>query len=240
MMSECKSIVIEEITAFLDRFFAVDRFPASERGGVYLPSPCSVRRLGLALEPGIQLQKWVSNQRLDALFLHRPWKLEAKLLPADIGVISYHLPFDECLTMGYNTRLAQVLSMSDLEVLGEKENRPIGMIGKIPTQSFGCLCNSVTQVFGGQEQVLTAIHTDVTRIAVVGANTDALVREAATRGADVYITGQFRQPAIEAMRGTKIEAIAIGHRRSEAWGLRTLAGLLQERWYSLEVIVFPE
>ena len=236
MTSECNSIVIEDIVEFLNGVFAVELFAASERGGVYLPSPRPVRRLGLALEPGMQLQEWVRGQGLDALFLHRPWKLKAGQIPPDIGVISYHLPFDECLTMGFNFRLAQVLNMYSLEVLGEKDNRAIGMLGEIPTQSFTDLCSCVTQIFGGQEQIYLAAKTDVKRIAVVGAMTDLLVREAAARGSDVYITGQFRQPALEAMRASKMGAIAIGHHRSEVWGLRALAGLLRERWFCLEVI----
>lgn len=238
MKFEYNLILIEEIAEFLNCFFAVERFAASERGGVYLPSPRPVKRLGLALEPGLQLQEWVNAQQIDALFLHRPWKLEIGQIAPEIGVISYHLPFDECLTMGFNFRLAQILHMSGLEILGEKENRAIGMVGEIPTQSFRRLCGCVTQVFGGQEQVHPPVNSDVTRIAVVGAMTDALVREAATRRTDVYITGQFRQPALEAMRESKMGAIAIGHLRSEVWGLRTLAGVLQERWLGLEVVTF--
>jgi putative NIF3 family GTP cyclohydrolase 1 type 2 len=230
-------IFLEEIAEFLNRFFAVERFPEVEKGGIYLPSSRSIKRLGLALEPWAQLQEWAIAQNLDALFLHRPWKLQPGQLPANIGVISYHLPFDECLTIGFNHRFAQVLNISKLEVLGEKENRAIGMLGEIPTQSFESLCSSVSQVFGGTEQVRTAVRREVKRVAVVGAMTDLLVREAAARGADVYITGQLRQPAEEAMRETQIGAIAIGHRRSEVWGLRALAGVLQERWLRLEVVL---
>ncbi|WP_392407718.1 Nif3-like dinuclear metal center hexameric protein [Chlorogloeopsis fritschii PCC 9212] len=208
-----------------------------EKGGIYLPSSRSIRRLGLALEPETQLQEWAIAQNLDALFLHRPWKLQPGQLPPDIGVISYHLPFDERLTIGFNPRLAQVLNMSGLEVLGEKENRAIGMLGEIPTQSFESLCSCVSQVFGGTEQVRTTVCEKVKRVAVVGAMTDLLVREAAERGADIYITGQLRQPAEEAIQETQIGAIAVGHHRSEVWGLRALAGVLQERWLRLEVVL---
>lgn len=75
------------------------------------------------------------------------------------------------------------------------------------------------------------------RVAVVGAMTDALVREAADRGAQIYVTGQYRQPAREAVRETGIGVIAVGHRRSEIWGLRALAGVIRERWSMIEVIV---
>ncbi|WP_017315484.1 Nif3-like dinuclear metal center hexameric protein [Mastigocladopsis repens] len=236
MTTGSKLILLEEIAEFFDHFFAIESYTQEERGGVYLPSTRPVRRLGLILEPWAQLHQWVSTQHLDALFLHRPWKLEPGQLAPDIGVISYHLPFDERLTLSFNPRLAEVLGMSGLEVLGKKDSRAIGMIGEIPTQSFARLCHCVNQIFGGYEHVRAAECTEVTRIAVVGAMTDSLVREAATRGADVYITGQLRKPAEPALLETKIGAIAVGHGRGEVWGLQSLAGVLRARWSTLEVV----
>ncbi|MDF5725114.1 MAG: Nif3-like dinuclear metal center hexameric protein [Rhizonema sp. PD37] len=238
MTTECNLIQLEDIAEFLDRFFAVDRFPQEERGGVYLPSSRPVKRLGLALEPWTQLLEWAKARNLDALFLHRPWKLEEGQLAPDVGVISYHLAFDERLTISFNPRLAEVLGMYCLEVLGEKDGREIGMIGEIPTSLFASLCRCVNQIFDGNEQVHAENCTEVTRIAVVGAMTDALVREAAQRGANVYITGQLRQPAIQAMQETNMAVIAVGHRRSEVWGLRSLAGVLRERWSELEITIY--
>ncbi|NMG08629.1 Nif3-like dinuclear metal center hexameric protein [Brasilonema sp. UFV-L1] len=240
MITESNLILLQQITEFLDQFFAVEQYSQEERGGVYLPSTRFVRRLGLVLEPWAQLQEWVSTQDIDALFLHRPWKLEPGQLAPDIGVISYHLPFDERLTFSFNPRLAQVLGMSGLEVLGNKNGRAIGMIGDLPTQSFVRLCDCVNQIFGGYEQVHqvhAAQNPEVTRVAVVGAMTDSLVHEAATRGANIYITGQLRQPAEQALLETKIGLISVGHHRGEAWGLRALTGVLRERWSNLEVIV---
>jgi putative NIF3 family GTP cyclohydrolase 1 type 2 len=237
MTTHSNSILLDELAEFLDQFFAVERYSQEERGGVYLPSTRPIKRLGLVLEPWAQLQEWVSTQHLDALFLHRPWKLEPGQLAPDIGVISYHLPFDERLTFSFNPRLAEVLGISNLEVLGKKDGRAIGMMGEIPTQSLAELCRCVDQIFGGSEEVLAAKFTEVTRIAVVGAMTDLLIREAAIRGADVYITGQLRKPAQQALLETKIGTISVGHARGEVWALRSLAGVLQQRWSSLEVVV---
>lgn len=239
MKSEYTSISLEVIVEFINHLFNVERFPPSEKGGIYLASSRPIKRIGLALEPGKQFQEWVITESLDALFLHRPWRLEIEKLSAEIGIISYHLPFDEYLTIGFNQHLAQVLNISGLQILGEKENRPIGMLGKISPQSFANLCDRVSQIFGGYEQVSQPINTEIAQIAVVGAMTDSLVHEAAARGADVYITGQLRQPAAEALQETKIGAIAVGHYRSEVWGLHALSGIMQERWSSLEVVVYP-
>ncbi|MBD2200565.1 MULTISPECIES: Nif3-like dinuclear metal center hexameric protein [Calothrix] len=240
MILKSTSLFLEEIEEFLNSLFHVEQFPESERGGIYLQSSNSIERLGLALEPGTHLDEWIIEKKLDALFLHRPWKLEIDKLPPRLGIISYHLPFDECLTVGFNIQLAPALQMSNIEILGIKENRAIGMIGDIQTQSFFKLCDCITQIFGKYEQLLPAANRDIKRIAVVGAMTDSLVREAAKRGADIYITGQIRQPAQKAIQETKIGAIAVGHRRSEIWGLRSLAGILQERWPNLQVFIGDE
>lgn len=234
---EYKMLYLDEIAQFLDCFFAVNRFSEAETGGVFRPSNRRIKKLGLALEPWSNLQAWSVEQQLDALFLHRPWRLEEGQLPSDVGILSYHLPFDERLTLGFNDRLAQVLTMSALEVLGKKENRPIGMIGKVSVQDFTAVRTAIKEVFGGFDAIQIGDITEVQTIAVVGAMTDALVREAALGGADVYITGQLRKPAHTAVLETGINVIAVGHRRCEEWGLRSLAGVLRERWYDLEVFL---
>ncbi|MUG99503.1 NGG1p interacting factor NIF3 [Scytonema sp. UIC 10036] len=237
MTLEHSSLLLAEIAEFLNNSLGVDKYFQEEPGGVYLPSIRPIKRLGLALEPWTELQEWVDAENLDALFLHRPWKLQAGQLAPDIGVISYHLAFDERLTLSFNPELAKILEMSGLEVLGEKRNRSIGMIGEIPTQSFAELCDRVSQIFGGYEQIRGVTSPEeVRKIAVVGAMTDELVREATNRGAAAYITGQLRKGADVALQETKMKAIAVGHRRSETWGLWALVRLLHQRWSSLEIV----
>ncbi len=228
---------LDTITKFLNTFFQVERYNKDEQGGIYLPSTRSIKRLGLALEPWDGLYNWVKSQHIDALFLHRPWKLELEQLPPDIGVISYHLPFDESLTLGFNTHLADVLSLSNLEVFGEKQNRPIGMIGQAPNQTFTDIFNCVKEIFNGYEQIRAASESEVKKVAVVGAMTDLLVREAASHGVNVYITGQLRQPAAQAVIDSEMSVIAVGHYRCEIWGLHTLASILQQRWSKLYLVV---
>lgn len=229
-------IRLNDIAQFLDYFFAVDSF-SDDQNGVYVASTRPITRFGLALEPWAGLAEWVSAEQLDALFLHRPWQLQPGQLPADIGVLAYHLAFDENLTLSFNPRLATVLGMSMLEVLGEKQGRAIGMIGNIPTQSNATYCCCVDEIFDGYDEARADDNREVSRVAVVRAMTDALVREAASRGADMYITGQFRKPAEAAVLETGISVIGVGHRRCEEWGLQALSGLLGDRWSRLEVIL---
>jgi putative NIF3 family GTP cyclohydrolase 1 type 2 len=227
---------LSDLAQFLDRCFAVERY-GSDQGGVYHPSSRPIRRLGLALEPWPGVSRWVAAERIDGLFLHRPWRLPPGLL--DIGIIAYHLAFDEHLTTGLNPRLAAALHMAEIATLGEKEGRPLGMIGDVPAQSFAEHCIQLGAIFGGYDEAHPPVLSPIVRVAVVGAMNDALVRAAAARGAQSYVTGQWRQPARNAVTDTGIGVVAVGHCRSEEWGLRALAGMLRERWASLEVVLSP-
>ena len=223
---------------FFDQFLESDKY-ADEPPTVFRPFGRSVSRLGLALEPWPGLRVWVETQRLDAVFLHRPFKLDVSILPDEVGVLSSHLPFEERLALGYNLRLADALGMTHLKPLGKRKGRPLGMLGDVPPQTVGAFYRSVSDTFGGREDARTCERNEVTRVAVVGAMTADLMHEASTRGAEVYVTGQMRQPAREALLDTGLGLIVVGHRRSEDWALRTLSHVLRERFANLTVVLPP-
>ena len=223
---------------FLDQYLNTAIYP-DEPPTVYHPFGRSVARLGLALDPWPGLAEWVKDARLDALFLHRPNKLEGISLPDDIGILASHLPFEERLALGFNPRLADALGMTAIQPLGYRKERPLGMIGNLPPQTVSAFYKSVTETFGGREDARTCERDEVTRVAVVAAMNSDLMREASVRGAQVYITGQMRQPARESIVDTGLGVIIVGHRRSEEWALRALAHILRERFAPLTVVLPP-
>lgn len=226
-----------DLAASIARITGADRF-TQQPPSVFAASTREVRRLGLALEPSAEAAKRVREEGVDALFLHRPWGVEAGL-PADVGVLASHLPFDERLTIGYNPDLADALGLSRVGVLGTKEGRPLGMIGDFADGSEALL-ERLAAEFGRPEHVEARSDAPLARVAVVGAMTDALVRDAAMRGAGVYVTGQMRAPARAAVDEAGIAVVAVGHRRAEVWGLHLLARLLRQEWPALTAIVFDD
>ncbi|MFD2570160.1 Nif3-like dinuclear metal center hexameric protein [Spirosoma soli] len=242
---------LDEIAAFLQKEFATERYPNNEQGGIYKATNRSIQRLGLALEPFPGIEEWVEQSAIDALWLHRPWQLDLDTWPSDVGVLYHHLPFDETLAMGFSPRMATALGALDqLQPLEGKQatnesgellpQRPIGMLFNGDEQEFDGWLHLVKTMFGGYDRAeagrsLVNSRTGISRLAVVGAMNDSLIREAADRGAELYITGQYRKQAQEAVDETGIAVIAVGHRRSEEWGLGALAELLRERWPALTV-----
>ncbi len=224
---------------FLDQYLETARY-ADEMPLVRHQFSRSVGKLGLALEAWPGMGDWVRAEKLDAVFLHRALKLEPDALPGDIGVIASHLPFEEKLGLGYNFCLATALGMTHLETLGYRKGRPLGMLGRVPPQTVSAFYQSVKETFGGQDESRTCERNEVTKVAVVGAMTAELMHEASQRGAEVYITGQMRKPAKEAIIDTGLGVVIVGHQRSEQWALSAFANILRERFYGLKVVVAKE
>ncbi len=228
-------IYLAAIARYLDELFEVARMPDDAPANIVRASDRPVTRLGLVLEPWPGIGHWAATNAIDALFIHRPWRLDTTLLDADIGIIAYHRAFDEHLTIAYNPWLADSIGMTTLEVLGTKESRPIGMIGTVSADVVAHWAEHLAAIFGGLDEIHAATKATANRIAVVGAMNDALVREAAAQGASVYVTGQWRVPAAAAVAATGIGVAVVGHRRSEQWGLATMGRLLQDRWPNLSI-----
>ena len=226
-------VTLAGLETFLSNFLLAGQF-TDDQNGIYRASERPIKKLGLVLEPHPAISDWILQNDLDALFLHRPWKLGR--ISKDVSVLAYHYAFDERLTTGFNPLLADALELTQLEVLGYKEGRPLGMIGDVPSVAFTAFQGRVEAEFGGLEAVYGASTGDVTRACVVGAMRPALVYEAAERGAQVYLTGQYRKGAAQAVAETGMNVLELGHERSEIWGLRTLADVLRER-FGLEVVL---
>ena len=224
---------------FLDQYLETARY-ADETPLVRHQFSRSVGKLGLALEAWPGIGDWARAEKLDAVFLHRAYKLEPDALPDDIGVIASHLPFEEKLGLGYNARLATALSMTHLETLGYRKGRPLGMLGRVPPQTVSAFYQSVKETFGGRDEARTCERNEVTKVAVVGAMTAELMHEASQRGAEVYVTGQMRKPAKEAIIDTGLGVVIVGHQRSEQWALSAFANILRERFCGLKVVLAKE
>jgi putative NIF3 family GTP cyclohydrolase 1 type 2 len=232
---------LTEIAGFLNTYLQVSDFP-NDLNGIYRSSDRLVSRIGLALDPFSGLEQWVDDYSLDAVWLHRPQKLQLTpaLTRAYIGVLAYHLPFDERLTLGYNPILAEALGLINAEPFGEKEGRPIGMIADIPAIDFNDFRTQIAREFGGEEQAFTGKKAQLQRIAIVGAMTEELVGQAIQRRADVYVTGQLPKEGKTVALHSGLALIGVGHQRGEQWGLRALATILRNRWEKLKVVVYAD
>lgn len=226
-------VPLASLAAYLRRLLRAEAY-ADDPAGVFRATRRSVRSLGLALDPTPGVIAAAEAAAVDALWLHRPWKLPEQALPG-AGVLAHHLAFDERLTLGLNPDLADALGLIHVSPFGRKAGRPIGMAGPVAACSRPDAIRQAMDLFGGLEDVIIGRREAVRRVAVVGAMTPGLIGHAAQARVDLYLTGQLRKPALDAALAAGLSVLAVGHGRAERWGLRLLASKLRTRFALLDV-----
>lgn len=201
---------------------------------LFRPGPDEVRRLALALEPG----DLPPTLEADALFLHRARRV-GDAWPG-LGVLGAHDGFDLHLTTGPNRRLARALGWTEVrEVV--REGKLAGITATPPQRTWREVRAAILAELGGEDDSWPPAPDAPLplRLALMNAMNPGLIRQVADMGARLYLTGQMRPSAAGAARELGMGVIALGHRRTELWGLRQLARELRAAFPGLETRVYP-
>ncbi|MGY2892693.1 Nif3-like dinuclear metal center hexameric protein [Deinococcus sp. UYEF24] len=193
------------------------------------PSSAEVRRLALALDP----TDLPPTLDADALFLHRSHRL-GDLFP-HLSVLTSHDGFDAALTTGDNRALARALGWQDVKPLHLQ--KAAGLLATAPQHDWPGLIATLEAEFGGLEETV-APSVFQPRLALVNAMRPELLEELAAQGAGLLVTGQMRRSALPRARELGLGVVALGHRRSELWGLRQLASELRGAFPALACTVY--
>jgi putative NIF3 family GTP cyclohydrolase 1 type 2 len=180
-------------------------------------------------------------------FLHRPFTLDRRSVRKGTLVLSSHTSFDEVLTVGWNTALAERLGMAIEDSLcvqgykGDPERR-IGIVGQIP-MPLGSLVDCIQKEFGASELAHEGLSKEIGIIAIMNAfnaeEVHRVLEMARGRGwiapdedgrHMLYLTGQPRASGLEAARALEMSVACVGHRQAEDWGIRFLADQLRKTY----------
>lgn len=210
---------------WLRRRLGRERAPTLYRPG---PAELPVGRLVLALEAA-DLPPHIDA---DALFLHRAFGLGERFI--HLPVLASHDGFDARLTTGDNRPLAATLGWRERRPL-VWQGKTIGYTARPPERDWRALVDMLEQEFGGHERLLPPLSPTTSRIALANATRPELLDLAHEHGASVYITGQWRPGARLRAQELGLGIVALGHRRTEEWGLRHLARELSQAFPDLHL-----
>ncbi|GGR29912.1 Nif3-like dinuclear metal center hexameric protein [Deinococcus ruber] len=197
------------------------------------PGPEQVQRLALALDSA----DLPPELKADALFLHRAFRLGDQF--SGLGVLASHDGFDAELTTGANTTLARHLGWTHIERL-HWQGKVLGLKATPPERDWNALIHALYTEFGGLEGHIEPVRPAVSSVALINAMRPDLLTFLAGQGVNACITGQLRPAAVPRARELGLGIAALGHRRSELWGLRQLARELQGQFPELHTRVYGE
>lgn len=159
------------------------------------------------------------------------------LLDAGLALYAAHLPLDCHNEVGNNATLARWLNLEGVEAFGDYKGIPAGFAGSLPEpSSLQRFAAQVEQVLG--EPLLRVWPfgpAEVQKVAVVSGGAGSLVSQAASAGADAYLTGEVSHVAYHEAQELGINVIFGGHYATETAGLKSLANHLSDR-FGLETV----
>ncbi|XP_014557511.1 hypothetical protein COCVIDRAFT_36993 [Bipolaris victoriae FI3] len=177
-------------------------------------------------------------------FLHRPFNLDRRSVRKGTLVLSSHTSFDEVLTVGWNTALAQRLGIDTANCLcvqgykGDPERR-IGVIGQI-TVPLQELLTQIQEQFGVSELAHVGLSDEIRFVAIMNAFNEGEVHRVFQMAQEhgwiapdedgrhlLYLTGQPRVSGSEAAKALGMSVACVGHRQAEDWGVRYIGETLR-------------
>ncbi len=131
-------------------------------------------------------------------------KMLKEIIKNDINVISMHTNIDKAQE-GINQRLADILSLKNIEVLEKDAHNPNAGLGRVGTLkesiTLAEFCEVVAKKLDTDVRVVGDMNTQITKVAVGGGSCIELAELAIMRGCDVFVTGDTKyHNAMDAQR----------------------------------------
>lgn len=240
----------DELASYLDEYLRVREMEDVSNNGLQVGCADRVTRLAFAVDASQATFEAARDAGAQMLIVHHGlfWgapimitgihlRRIQTLLDAGLALYAAHLPLDFHSEVGNNATLARWLDLDGVETFGEYKGIPAGAAGSLPEPC------SLEQFAAQVEQVLREPllrtwpfgSSEVQKVAIVSGGGAGLVSQAASAGADVYLTGEVSHEAYHEARELGVNVIFGGHYATETAGLKSLAKHLSDR-FGLETV----
>jgi dinuclear metal center YbgI/SA1388 family protein len=236
---------LDTLVARLDDRLRTDAYADldASANGLQVGGPDDVERVALAVDAARATVETAVDRDADLVVTHhglvwdglervtgRTHDRLAPLFAGDCGLYVSHLPLDGHRDLGNAAGVCDVLSVADREPFGSLGAETVGLAGRVDRQPLGALVDRLETVLDPARgvHVLPFGPEEVERVAVVTGSGVDWLDEAASWGADLFVTGEGKQHAYHEAREAGVSVALAGHYATETSGVRAVGDLLAE------------
>jgi dinuclear metal center YbgI/SA1388 family protein len=234
-----------DLIGFLDDFLEIHRFGDYAPNGMQVETNPETHSIALGVSASLAFFRRAKKANAQTAIVHHGifWKGADPALTGvqstrvgflyknDINLAAYHLPLDSHPLVGNNACIADRLGLRDRLPFARHGGEEIGLIGRLPrAEKMERLVRDCRGYFGQINHALCFGKKSVRTVAVVSGGAASDVMEARRRGADLFITGEIKEPLREWCRETRMNYLAAGHYASEKFGIQKLGEVITEKF----------
>ncbi len=246
---------VHDLSDFINRFLNIYRFNDYAINGIQVEANDKVSKIALGVSASLALFEKSKQIKADAVIVHHGlfWKgndlaltdVMAKrvkfLFNNHINLLAYHLPLDAHELTGNNACLSKKLSLTKLKMFAKHGGEEIGYIGEFnKAHDFISLEKKLEKEIGSIKEKYYFGNRLIKKAAVGSGGAASDVYEAKAKGADIFITGEVKEPTQEWCREAQMNFISMGHYSSERLGIQALGKIIKTKFkINCEFIEIP-
>ncbi|MEH8020561.1 Nif3-like dinuclear metal center hexameric protein [Rheinheimera metallidurans] len=238
-------MVRDQLVKFLNDELQVDKIRDYCPNGLQVEGKVEIRRIITGVTASQALLEAAISANADAILVHHGyfWKDEAAqitgikkkrlqaLLANDINLLAYHLPLDAHKTLGNNAQLGALLGVEGITAVAGVEPAGVLMQGQFKQSTpLLALKQQLQQLLGRDVLVSDAGIGAVTTLAWCTGGGQGYIEQAASAGAQLFISGEVSEKTIHLSRELGIHFIAAGHHATERYGVKALGEYIAQQF----------
>ncbi|MDR0557295.1 MAG: Nif3-like dinuclear metal center hexameric protein [Treponema sp.] len=227
----------KKLDAFFKDILAIDAIEDSSMNGLQVDNDGSdIRKIAFATDACMETFERAAESGAGMLFVHhglfwgKTWALADAhrrrlkfLLNKNIALYAVHLPLDKHPQYGNNITLVRKLGVESPEPFGTYHGQKIGWKGMVSAPIT--IEDAISRISYMGMPPLSVLRFGTSRmlhVAVVSGGAPEAVREAASEGIDLFVTGDASHEWYHYALESRVNVIAGGHYATEVWGVRAI------------------
>ena len=238
------SMKLNDISQYLDQYLRIGEINDYGPQGLQVETDNrDVQKIALAVDSAPAVIEAAAEWGADMLLVHHgifwggPQKIAGpfgervrSFIRHGVNLYAAHLPLDAHPEVGNNAVLGEMFGLQDVVWWGNTNGAPLGVCGDVRPILLKDLEAKVNNRLNTQSRVLANGPDTVKRVAILSGGGAGFVEEAASLGADTYITGETSHSHYWLASDYRLNLIFGGHYATETVGVKALGSHLVEKF----------